>query len=189
MGDSNPTRRSIAAPIGVALMLAMSTVVACTGPAGDRRAVCDGISAELGGCAPDRAAFSATDCDGIAREFASQLEARILAIIDGPESSEESKATRVGNVVVVTSQLANLHVRRSGLIKECTAAAFIDAADSRFTPKFRKIVGQYLYDGPAVDYATWRANLSRELSILDRDEDVPAPSAASETIEQQGSQG
>jgi hypothetical protein len=139
--------------------------------------VCDGISAELGGCAPDKASFTATDCDGIAREFGAQLEARILAIAEGPESSEESKATRVGNVVVVTSQLANLHVRRSGLIKECTASAFVDAADSAFTPEFRNVVGRYLHDGPAVDYATWRASLSQELSILDRDEDVPVSSA------------
>lgn len=179
MGDSKWTLRS-RAPLGLAAMLTMSMALACTGSAGDGPAVCDGVSSELGGCAPDRATYGATDCEGIAREFGSQLEDRIMTIIEGPESNEESKATRIGNVVVVTAQLANLHIRRSGLIRDCTASAFVDTADAGFTPKFKDIVGQYLHDGPAVDYATWKANLSRELSILDRDEDVPVPSAVSE---------
>ena len=169
---------AVGGPILLAVTVLLSTLVAVgcglTPSAGP--AVCDGISAELGGCDPDRATFVATDCANIADEFGRQLEAKVLQVVDGVESADESKAVRVGTITVVTTSLANRHIRRQGLIRECDAETFVKDAERGFSDRFRSTIGGYLHDGPVVDYQTWRSTLVIKLGILDVEEDAPVPS-------------
>ena len=165
-------------PILLAVTVLLGTLIAagCGLAPSAGPAVCDGISSELGGCDPDRATFVATECATIADEFGRQLEAKVLQIVDGPESAEESKAVRVGAVTVVTASLANRHIRRQGLIRECDAETFVADAETAFSERFRSTIGGYLHDGPVVDYQTWRSTLVTKLGILDVEEDAPVPS-------------
>ena len=40
------------------------------------------------------------------------------------------------------------------------------AAEDEFTAAFKAEIGDYLYDGSAVDYADWRAFVVNELGVL-----------------------
>lgn len=139
---------------------------------------CDGISSEVGGCAPDRPAFAGQTCAEVAQEFGRQLDARLVAIYNGPESKVGSKAVRAGHYTSVAASLANLRLRRLGLIKECSAPAFVAEAERLFSPELRSHAGELLHDGQPVSYAEWRVTLVDLMSIIDMEEDasVPPPS-------------
>ncbi|MDQ2964233.1 MAG: hypothetical protein M3R57_00060 [Chloroflexota bacterium] len=154
------------------LLIGALVFAACGVGAAPTETFCDGISSQLGGCDPDRPKFSGTTCDEVAREFGREIDTRLLAIYRGSESREESKAVRVAHMTSVAAVLANLHLRRLGLIKECTAPAFLDVAEQQFSDELRAHAGEVLYDGPPVPYAEWRKALLGMLIILDQEEDA-----------------
>jgi len=135
---------------------------------------CDGISSEVGGCAPDRPSFAATTCDEIAREFGSQVNQRLVAIYNGPEERELSKAVRATQYLTVAASLANLRVRNLGLIKECAAGPFVDVAETEFSDDLRAHAGEIMTDGDPVSYDVWRDELLNLMALLDLEEDAPA---------------
>lgn len=138
---------------------------------------CDGIDARIGGCDPDRPRYTGTTCTEVGGEFGRQLDARLVAIYRGPDVvNGESKAVRAANVTGVALSLANLHLRRLGLIRDCDAREFIAAAAALFSPDVQAEAGKYLYDGVTVTYAEWLSNLESMASILDQLEDAPSPS-------------
>jgi hypothetical protein len=166
---------------GIVVACVLIAIVASLGACGlvagstPTPAICDGISAEMGGCSPDRPTFSGTTCEAVGVEFGRQFDKAAVAIIEGPEDTEESKAVRIGNAMSTTASLANSHLRRVGLIKECSASDFLAAAEPEFSDTLRARAGEFLYDGTTVDYATWRTGLLDLLSIIDMEEDVRPP--------------
>jgi hypothetical protein len=148
-----------------------------TTPTAARPSFCDGIDASLGGCAPDRPAYAGATCEAVGHEFGRQLNARLVRIYVGPDVvNGETKAVRVGSVTSVSLSLANLHLRRVGIIAECGADEFIDAAEFEFTAALKADAGKYLADGPAVSYEEWLADLRTFASIIDAEESAPVPS-------------
>ena len=90
--------------------------------------------------------------------------------------SHAPSGVRVSGVTVVTASLANRHIRGQGLVKACDAATFVNDAESAFSERFRSVVGDFLHDGPPVDYEPWRSDLVDELRIIDVEEGAPVPS-------------
>ena len=168
-------RRGLAIEIGL-FVLAVGMLAGCSlvPAANPEESFCDGISSEVGGCAPDRPAFAATTCDEIAREFGSQVNQRLVAIYIGPEDRELSKAVRATQYLTVAASLANLRVRNLGLIKECSAGPFVDVAETEFSDELRAHAGEIMTDGDPVSYDAWRDELVALMALLDLEEDAPA---------------
>ena len=93
-----------------------------------------GIDASLGGCAPDRPAFTASTCTEVGLEYGTQLNGRLLQIYRGPEvMTEESRAVRASHVMTLTTSLANLHLRRIGIVAACGVDEFLAGAEKDFS--------------------------------------------------------
>lgn len=158
--------------LGALAMLALATTAcAIAGPSvAPTESFCNGIGSDVGGCASDRPRFTGDSCESVAHEFGRQVNDRLLAISTGPESADESKAVRAGHYVSVAASLANSRIRALGLVEDCEAGAFLDAAESEFSTAFRDHAGELLSDGPPVTYDEWRMSTLAVLSILDREE-------------------
>ena len=100
-----------------------------------------------------------------------------MAIYNGPATKEESKAVRASSAAALTIGLANVHLRRVGLIKQCSAGPFLDEAEAYFSPDLKAHAGEILDDGPPSTYARWRTWVLAVLVIIDQEEDAPAPSS------------
>jgi hypothetical protein len=157
----------------VVLLIAATVAAACQAEAA-QSSFCDGIDADVGGCASDRPTFSTTTCAGVGTEFGEQLDARLRPIFQGPaDVGGESRAIRAGHTISLTLSLANLHLRRSGIIAQCDADEFIAAAEAQFSAELKRDAGSYLADGPAVSYEVWLDTLKSMATIIDMEEDVP----------------
>lgn len=158
----------------VACLLWLLPVLAGCSSASPTPAFCDGIDASLGGCAPDRPAFTATTCTEVGLEYGTQLNGRLLQIYRGPELvTGESRAVRASHVMSLTTSLANLHLRRIGIVAACGVDEFLAGAEQDFSPELKAQAGKYLDDGREVDYATWLAALRGLVQIIDMEEDAP----------------
>ena len=137
-------------------------------PSSDDR-ICDGVAAEVGGCDPDQPTFTGTTCDEVAAEFGIQLDERLLDVINGPEVADnESRGVRMSQAMSLMTTRANDHLRGTGMIDDCAdAEAFALAAEAEFSAQLRERAGSAIYDGTAVTYAEFRAELLRMLSILE----------------------
>ena len=154
-------------------MLALA-LIACGAPGDPSPTTCDGISSEIGGCDEDRPAYAGETCEEVGREYGAQLSRRSLELFNGPEDPEESRAVRAWQLNILTAQLANKHLRDHGIVDECEADVFLAAAEAEFSPEFRDQAGTYLFDGPPVSYAEWRAEILDLISgFIDQEEDVP----------------
>lgn len=139
---------------------------------------CDGIPAELGGCDADRPTFSAERCDGVGEEFGRQLSQRAIAIFDGPQTVDGNDRTaQLTHVMVRHIQLANKHLRDSGLAVECDVPEFLAAAVGAFSPDFIERVGANAFHGQTVSFDEWLEDLKRFLVVIDRDEEEPYDSS------------
>jgi hypothetical protein len=130
--------------------------------------VCDGISAEVGGCDRDQPSFEATTCEAVAAEFGRQLDVRVLAVIDGPESvGGEPQVVRMNRYMSLLVGRVNQYLRAVGLIDDCDdAASFAAAAEPMFSDRLREQAGDYVFEGTQVTYQVWRDELVRLLGIL-----------------------
>ncbi len=165
----------------IVLLTAATLAAACQADAG-QASFCDGIDAQVGGCATDRPTFSTTTCAGAGKEFGEQLDARLRPIFQGPaELGGESRAVRAGHTISLTLSLANLHLRRSGIIAQCDADEFMAAAEAQFSAELKRDAGSYLDDGPAVAYDVWLDTLKSMATIIDLEEDVPTLPTAEPT--------
>lgn len=132
---------------------------------------CDGISSTVGGCDADRPVFSGTTCDAVAEELGVQLNDQLLEIVNGPERSDESKATRVRHRESLAVSLANNHLREMGLIRDCGVDGFLAVSEQQFSDEFRMVIGQYAWDGPRHGtYEEWLDQLREYLQVIDMDE-------------------
>src|SRR5258705_10073451 len=101
------TRNIALLTIGVVVVAAgIFAVVRLTQPES-----CGGVARDLGGC-DDGYVFVATDCTGVGGEFGGQLDARIAAILTGPEAvAEESRGVRMNHRLTVGITPANQHLQ------------------------------------------------------------------------------
>ncbi len=137
----------------------------------DPNEACNSVPRRAGGCEPDQPRFTATTCDGVGQEYGDEIARRADAIIDGPESSLESKPSRVLAMTFLVTTRADQHLRGIGLGAQCDVDEFLSAAGTRFTPTFRARIGDYLYDDPdrSYTYEDWLANLRRTATMIEAD--------------------
>jgi len=160
--------------VSVLLLLVGLVGTSCSmSPSGSpARSSCDGIGAGLGGCDSNLPEFSATDCVGVAQEFGTALDERTLAVITGPEAVDgNARSVRLTHAMVLVSDLANRHLRATGLHADCDVPEFMGAAEAEFSSELRDSVGAFLYDGrPPATYDEWLEQLNRNIVVIDQEE-------------------
>jgi hypothetical protein len=158
------------ASVSLAVVCAVTAVlfVACMSGPGTSASpeYCNGISAEVGGCASDAPSFAGVTCDDVATEWGRQVDQGLVAIIEGQAVVDgQAKSARAHKAIVLPSLLAAAHLQALGL--RCDVEDFATAAESELSYQVREGVGGILYDGdPAATYADWRAEVTRALSVV-----------------------
>jgi hypothetical protein len=129
---------------------------------------CDGISAEIGGCDPDRPTFSGTTCAEVGAEWGETVDRRILAVIDGPRDvGGKAKSVRISDAMVLAFVLSTLHLDTLGQLSGCTADEYFAAAEPEFTPDLKARIVDALYDGdPVATYDQFIFEVKRVLKPL-----------------------
>lgn len=158
-----------------AVIGALGVAVAAAGLFDPQPEICDNVHRGLGGCDDDQPQFSGTTCDDVGREFGTQLDARVVKILDGPDVVDhERKSARISSTEFLLVTRANQHLRRVGIVQECGLEDFLAAAEPVFSEKLRAQVGNYLFEFEEHTYDEWLANLRKTLRAIDMDEDEPA---------------
>ena len=136
--------------------------------------VCSGIPRDMGGCDQPQPTFSGETCSDVGRQFGSHVNARGLAIIEGPASlGGESQSVRLNEVVILVTSRANQYLRDNGMTTDCGVDEFVTGAETQFSEAFKARVGDYLYDGTTRPYSEWLENLRRTVRVIDMGEDEP----------------
>ena len=146
-------------------------------PTSDANEFCDGVQSTLGGCDENQPTFAGEECDEIAGEFGEQLNERIVAILDGEEVIDgQGKSSRVSGAQFLLSVRVNQYLRRSDLVRECSAEPFLTVAEAEFSVQLKTELGPTMsaFQDHQYTYDEWRADLLQTLSIIDTDEDEPA---------------
>ena len=159
----------------VATLLTCLMCVACGVP--DPNEFCDGVQRTLGGCDENQPTYAGTTCEDVGREFGAQLNDRIVDALGGDDVVDGlGRSARVTNAEYLLVIRANQHLRRSGIVDECSAAPFLAAAEPHFSDELRSELGPMLseFQDHEITYDEWRAGLLDALSVIDEDEDEPA---------------
>jgi hypothetical protein len=165
---------AILAAAGAMAIVAAGAAVVADRLRPDPDEVCGGVTRKAGGCEAEQPSFAGTTCAAVGREFGAQVDARGLAIIGGPASQHgESRAVRMGEMLLLVTTRANQHLRDTGQVASCRVDEFVAAAETAFSDPFRAQVGDYLYDGASRPYAEWLDELRRVIVVIDMEEDVP----------------
>ena len=132
---------------------------------------CGGIDRSLGGC-DSTYAFTGTDCAAVAKEFGSQLDATVQAILNGPEAvAEESRGVRITHALTVGTTRANQYIKAASI--PCQGASFVDAALAQISPAVKGGVGAALYVGGSETYDEWAAEIRKVVTPI-----IDAPAAS-----------
>ena len=131
--------------------------------------VCNGIAAEMGGCAEDLPTFEGRDCDAVARQWGQMVNRSVLRIISGPDAVDgEARSVRLRQSVVLLSSLAGRHLDNVGVRSQCESARFLELGEEEFSDQLRDQVGRVMFDGdPVVPYDEWRADLARTVTSIE----------------------
>ena len=169
----------------LSMLLGVVTVVASCGATTSPsqsaiQRVCDGISAEIGGCTTPRHTFTASTCSRLAKEWAGVLDSALVAILDGPAVvGEKARSVRLQQALVIATVDMNEHVRALNLQNECDAPEFLATAEPLFSTRLKTGIGDALFDGsPVSTYDDWLGDVQRQLRVID-DGESPAPSGLS----------
>lgn len=157
----------------LALLTGLVVVASCSTVQGTpSQSICDGLSAEMGGCDTDLPQFTESTCEGTATEFGTHLDARVRAILDGPAAVDgDARSARLKQAVSLVAALANRHLADLDLRADCDVPEFLDAAEARFSPQLREQVGAAMYDGaPVATYDEWVADVAGSLAVIDDEE-------------------
>jgi hypothetical protein len=154
--------------------LALGLLVAgCMGSAEPTQPpICDGISANMGGCDEDQPTYTGATCPELAREWGDEVDRRLSAVIDGPATVDgEAKSVQQTQVLVLTSTRLSMYMDRTGLLDSCDVPEFLPIAEEEFSEKLREGVGSIIYDGePVVSYEEWLAGVEKFIAVIDRDD-------------------
>lgn len=131
--------------------------------------ICDFMDAQMGGCDADLPEFTGEDCEAIAAEFGRFLDARTVAILEGPEGVDgEGRSVRLKQDMVLLSTLAGRRLDELELRGACEPGEFLRAVEAEFSDALREGVGMALYDGnPPATYDEWRDELLRTLAVIE----------------------
>ncbi len=163
----------------VGLMCASAlTLAGCTIGTPPSDDVCGGVPADMGGCDPDQPTYAAVDCDGLAAEFGQEIDGRLRAIIEGPESVDgNGRSVRALNAVILSVTRLNEYLRDEGLIDDCSAPPLLAAAEQEFSQSLREHAGSLMTEteitGEVHGYDDWYALVLDHLGVIDEDEDLP----------------
>ncbi len=162
------------------LLAAVAVIAACNAApqASPTQEVCDGISADAGGCTADRHQFTSSTCADLAREWVSVLDPAVVAILDGPAGvNYEGRSSRLKQAVVIATLDMNTRLRALDLQEDCDAPEFMAVAVPLFSDKVRSGAGNALWDGdPPATFEEWLDDVRRTLRVID-DGESPAPSS------------
>lgn len=168
----------------LAMLLAIVAIVASCGSTASpapsaTQQVCDGISADIGGCTTPRHTYTGSTCIDLAKEWASVLTPALVAIVDGPAVVHENgRSVRLQQALVIATADMNARVRSLNLQGECDAPEFLAAAELLFSTRLRDGIGAALFDGnPVSTYEDWLSDVRRQLRVID-DGESPAPSGS-----------
>jgi hypothetical protein len=154
----------------LALVVVVGLSASCTnsGSPSPAATVCDGISSDIGGCTAERHTFTATTCEGLAREWAGVLDPQVVAILNGPADPIQAESSRLKQAVVIVTTDMNTKLRALGLAQTCDVPAFMAAAEPVFSADLRAKVGSGLYDGaPVATYQDWLADTKQTVAVID----------------------
>jgi hypothetical protein len=134
--------------------------------------LCDGITANVGGCDEDQPTYTGTTCAELAREWGDEVDRRLSAVIDGPAVVDgETKSVQQTDVLALTSTRLSLYMDRTGLLDSCDLPEFLPIAEERFSDKLHDGVGSIIYDGePVVSYEEWLADMEKFIAVIDTDD-------------------
>jgi hypothetical protein len=158
-------------------LLAAAVVAACNAApqASPTQEVCDGISADMGGCTAERHQFTSTTCADRSREWVTILDPAVAAILDGPAGVKRSIPLK--RAVVITTVDMNTRLRELELQADCDVPEFMAVAVPLFSEKVRSGAGSALWDGdPPATFEEWLDDVARTLRVID-DGESPAPSS------------
>jgi len=155
-------------------------VAACSGqtstPSVDPAATfCDGISADFGGCSPDRPRFSGTSCSDLAAEWGRDVDRRIVELISGPAAIDgKAKSVRSVDVLVLTSLVVTKRLDALGLRASCPMAEFWPIALQQFSAEMKAGAGGILFDGsPIVSFDDWLGRAKEVVGMIDDGKSPP----------------
>jgi hypothetical protein len=155
-------------------MVVLATTVASCGIGGPSPAqtVCDGVSSEMGGCAPGRHTFTSTSCADLAREWATVVDAAVVGVLDGPKSvNGNARSVLLRLALVITTADLNQRLQALSLQADCDLEEFMAAAEPLFSEKVRAGAGNALYDGdPVATYEEWLADVRKVVRSIDEGE-------------------
>jgi hypothetical protein len=161
-----PIARSRAVAIALIVLVAGASAGCSVAQVTPPPTICNGIPAEMGGCASDLPTFKGTTCDEIADEFGPAMDAAVLNVIHGPrEVNGERQSVRLTSANIVVTTLATNRMIELGIIADCKMPDFLDRASRGFSDEMRSTVGSVVYDNdPPAGYDDWIEILSRIMS-------------------------
>ena len=166
----------------LATVLVVSSCGATSTPPPATQQVCDGISADVGGCTTPRHTFTGRTCIDLAKEWAGVLDPALVAILDGPAVSQTNgRSVRLQQALVIATADMNIRLRDLNLQDGCDAPEFLAAAEPLFSSRLKSGIGDVLFDGnPVSTYDDWLGDVRRELRVID-DGESPGPSGSNVT--------
>jgi hypothetical protein len=167
--------RSIGHIAGLALaglvLISGALVAACTSaaPTPDPNQICDGIAADIGGCGPERPVYSSTTCAGLAQEWATLVDERLVSIIAGDASVDgKARSVRSRDLLYLTGAVLAYRVDELGIRDTCQMEEFWPIAEATFSEAARSGAGSVLYDGnPTATWDDWVADAKRSVGVID----------------------
>lgn len=140
---------------------------------GDR--VCDGVPAMFGGCDQDQPSFAATTCREAAVEFGSQLNDRVMAVVNGPAVVDGlARSAQALHIQLLVIERLNEYLRNQHMVAQCSADQILDGAEPLFSPELRAAAPGLMSElETGHTYAEWRASVLKTLGVIDKDEDQP----------------
>lgn len=158
--------------LGFAMLLAVVAVIAACNTApqvSPTQTVCDGVSSEMGGCTAERHDFTSSTCADLAREWATVLDAAVVAVLNGPDAvGDQGRSSLIRQALVITTIDMNVRMREVGLQADCDLPEFMAAAEPLFSAEIRARVGDALYDGkPPATYDEWLQDVRKVARLID----------------------
>ena len=165
-------RRLFALTLSAVFALLCGACSIAAPPTTSTPAVCDRISADMGGCSAARPVFAGSTCKDLAAEWGRAVDRLVVSVIDGPaEVAGKRRSVLVGDALTLASVAVGLRLNDLGLLDSCDVAEFLPIAEAEFSPHLRAGIGSVIFDGePVGTEADWRARLHRAIGIIDEGE-------------------
>lgn len=154
----------------VVVLLAAGCVFDTRG--GPSPTLCDGLPADMGGCAENVPSFAGTTCIEVAEEWGRAVDRGVVAVMDGPAVVEDKqRSARITDVLVVSSVRAGTRLDELGLLPSCDVDVFLPAGRREFSNALVDGIGEVLFDGsPVASPEDWNVFLTRFIRIIDEGE-------------------